>query len=323
MKKKKEDKTFKTIDELVNLLKRRNVIIEDDQCVGLYLLGHSYYAVVNGYKEPFLDQEKTKELGDDFYKDGTRFLFFSLMYSMDSMLRDYTRSYLLQAEEIMKNATIYAFCYYHREEEEYLDPASYCSKGEYYQKRKYTSNLIKLLNTLQRNRDNSQRKEYIDHYLKEHGYVPLWVLENALTFGNMSAFFDLQTTKVQNAACRNVEKISQLEPYSLGIKEMRTAYRVLSSFRNICSHEERLYCARVGRNRYSFGDMFKLLEKIISETDMNDFARTILMATYPLRAQPDIKCMVFEAMDIDEAMVKERAKRSALPGIFDDVAEQS
>lgn len=234
------------------------------------------------------------------------------MYSMDDQLRECTRSVLLDAERTMKNATTYAFCYSHRELESYLDPASYCSKKEYRPQKRYTTNLIKLLNTLQRNRDNSQNKEYIKHYISSHGCVPLWVLQNTLTFGNMSAFFDLQKPKIQNAACRNVERISELKTHSLGIKDMRLAYRVLSSFRNICSHEERLYCARVGRNKYSFGDMFHLLQKVLPEYTVNDYAYAISLAMLPLTAHPQIKEMVFTRMGITESFIESCADKSML-----------
>ena len=49
----KMGKEFKTIEELVNLLESRNVITDENTAPALQQ--ESYYAIVNGYKKPFLD----------------------------------------------------------------------------------------------------------------------------------------------------------------------------------------------------------------------------------------------------------------------------
>ena len=51
-------KEFKTIDELIDLLESRNVITDEN--TKTQLMRESYYAVVNGYKKPFLDTQAMK-----------------------------------------------------------------------------------------------------------------------------------------------------------------------------------------------------------------------------------------------------------------------
>ena len=46
-------KEFKTVDQLIEKMKLRNIIVDENTKPAL--LRESYYAIVNGYKAPFLD----------------------------------------------------------------------------------------------------------------------------------------------------------------------------------------------------------------------------------------------------------------------------
>lgn len=269
-------KPFKTLDELIEIIEGRNVYIGDRERAKRFLARESYYAVINGYKDPFIDKVRTEERGEDWYKDRTTIVDFELLYLIDTRLRELTRNILMHAESVMRSTTVYAFCYYNRDAGAYLDPASYVSINEYHHKDSYTRNLIRLLGVLQGVRDNRTHKEYIEHYSKKHHCVPLWVASKALTFGNMSAFYDLQKTSVKNATCRNIEYAIGSEPKSLGANDVWRAYSVLSGFRNICAHKERLYCARVGKSRYSFKDMLELLSLTTGKENLEQYVRGIV-----------------------------------------------
>ena len=43
---------------------------------------------------------------------------------------------------------------------------------------------------------------FVAHYIASYGEVPLWVLSNDLTFGNMSHFFQLIKRGDQNSVCK-------------------------------------------------------------------------------------------------------------------------
>ena len=294
------NKPFLTIEEQVNLLESRNVVVLNRQEAEEFLLKESYYSVINGYKDAFLNLEKTNQGGEDYYKDGVLFNSFIVLFTFDKALRKTTLQYLTEAESIMKTSSVYAFCYYHREKEAYLDPASYCSSQNYAQKKNYTRNLIKLLGILQHAHDN-KGKDYIKHYLEEYDYVPLWVVSNLLTFGNMAAFFDLQQENVQNAICQNIRRSSRKDIEDLGVKELRKAYRILPSFRNICAHNERLYCARVGKtNSYSFNEMFDILERILPEESISKFGNEVASYLEIIGRDNDLYPAIVKGMNISE-----------------------
>lgn len=271
-----EDKPFKTLDELLEILESRNVIINDKEFAKRILGRESYYAVINGYKDPFIDTYETKRRGEDYYKDGTTFEDFWMFYQVDVSLRSRTRDILMVAEAAMKTATVYSFCFYHHEANSYLDPSSYVPIKDYMHKKSYTRSLIRLLNVLQSIYDNKQKKGYVQHYLNHHGCLPLWVASKALTFGNMGAFFNLQERKIQNAVCINLREALGKPKRSIGIKDVRQAYDVLPEFRNLCAHKERLYCASVGKGNYSFKDMLNSLKTALDYRSMNEYINQVI-----------------------------------------------
>ena len=64
-------KEFKTIDQLVELMESRGIVTDDKTATAIKR--ESYYAIINGYKAPFLDREAMKPSADDVYLEGTTF----------------------------------------------------------------------------------------------------------------------------------------------------------------------------------------------------------------------------------------------------------
>lgn len=267
-------KPFKTVDEQIDLLESRNVIISDRKFARRFLLRNSYYSLVNGYKEFFLDEDKTNE-DVEVYRDGTKFEHLTTLYNFDSILRLSMMHCLTTAEKAMKTATIHAFCHKHQNPEDYLDPACYCAKKDYPGK-DYTTNLIRLLSTLQRIRDGrGETLPYIDHYRNKYQFVPLWVAGNALTFGNMSHFYSLQTISVQNETCHLI--CESIGSNVISARKLRGIYSTLTTFRNTCAHGGRLFCKRAGRRGdKTFIDMLIDLSTVSAEQEI-DFAFSTLM----------------------------------------------
>lgn len=71
---------------------------------------------------------------------------------------------------------------------------------------------------------------------KKYGNVPLWVLTNALTFGNISKMYMLLPQDIQIKVSRNYQCVNE--------KQMVSIRAVLVKFRNVCAHGERLFTYR-------------------------------------------------------------------------------
>lgn len=117
------DKSFHSFDELVQLLESRGVFIDDS--TKTVLKRESYYAVVNGYKDPFLDSTATTAAGEDRYLNGTHFSEIHLLFLLDRQIRMALLPALLIAETTLKTLTVHTFCSRHPERGSYLDPANY------------------------------------------------------------------------------------------------------------------------------------------------------------------------------------------------------
>lgn len=77
---------------------------------------------------------------------------------------------------------------------------------------------------------------YINHAQKKYGNVPLWVLMNALTFGNISKMYMLLSQDLQSKISRNYSCINE--------SQMSSILSVMVKFRNVCAHGERLFTDR-------------------------------------------------------------------------------
>lgn len=270
-------KTFLTIEEQMDLLESRGVRRSDSERHALMREG--YYSIVNGYKQPFLDKEKTALHLDDRYLDGTSFDDLFALFSFDRSLRALTFRNLIKAEATTRTAIAYTFANAHRSQDAYLLQESYCTESEYLEYDKsgnsYADELSGLTSILKRTRDKSD-SEFISHYRESHGSVPIWVLCNALTFGNIQHFFNLMKPNEKVSVCKMIaESTDRKGSKSLGyfdVGEARVSLEVLVKYRNLCAHDERLYCAHVGaRKNVGYSKMIWMLERFLTEIEFYHF----------------------------------------------------
>lgn len=75
-------------------------------------------------------------------------------------------------------------------------------------------------------------------------------------------------------------------------------FQVLSGFRNICAHDERLYCAVVRGARFS--DMYSLLARVLPDREIQAMFDELgeLVRTYQGSIAQDVLYGVFEEMNI-------------------------
>lgn len=274
-------KPFLTIEEQIELLERRGVSRTEGERYALMREG--YYSIINGYKEPFLEPVVTKDDLSDRYKDGTSFDDIFTLFTFDRSLRALTFRNLIKAEATARTAIAYTFASAHRGQDAYLLQESYCSEQEYLEYNRsnnsYADELSGLTSILKRTRDKSD-SDFISHYRNAHGSVPIWVLCNALTFGNIQHFFNLMKPNEKASVCKMIaestgRKGSKLLGY-FDVDEARVSLEVLVKFRNLCAHDERLYCAHVGaRKNVGYSKMIWMLERFLTEEEFYGFLRDV------------------------------------------------
>lgn len=222
------EKVFKTYDEMINLLISRGVDISDStkKSYAKKRLQHEgYYNLINGYKGLFLLEESDSE--EDQYKPGTTINEIYSLYNFDRKLRTVFLDYILIIETNIKNLVSYAFSekYGHSN---YLLYSNFDTL-----KRDSSKNITSLISEIQRQTASRYTDPSISHYLKTHGYVPLWVLNSILTLGTISKFYSLM---------KQPERQSVAKILHLNDSDLESFLFYLSKIRNFCAHGNRLFC---------------------------------------------------------------------------------
>ncbi len=213
------EKKFFSYDEQLNLLERKGLEFPDrDEAIRL-LKEHSYFDLINGYKYPF-----KKEGGN--YKLHTTFEDIHLLYCFDDDIRFALIRAIMEVEIHIKSLLSYAFCEcFGSDEEQYLNPDNYnCLGNEVFQKFKAI-----VQNTL----NDCDKFSYMKHQKDMYGNVPLWVLVKALTFGTISKMYSFQKPQIQVQICKEFKSVSE--------NALETFLDLLTRFRNVCAHNERLF----------------------------------------------------------------------------------
>ena len=226
------EKIFKTIDEQIDILKSRNVVIDDYDKAYNLLSKNNYYYLINGYKNLFIDS-KTKE---EKYINGTKLDELYALYEFDKNIKINFLKYLLLIENEIDTYIAYEFSksYGHKN---YLLPTNFCNSNS---KQFLIESFINDVD-LEIGYQYKNCNEMIIHYLDNYKYVPLWVLVRILSFGKISKFYSLMKPKEQNEISRK---------YNLRIHEFRIILHNLTLIRNVCAHDEKLYDIKI-KNRIS------------------------------------------------------------------------
>lgn len=223
-----EEKVFKTLDDLVALLQERGIDIQDASAhdyAKRVLEKHGYYNLINGYNKLFLDTESEMVR----YRQGTTMNEINALYQFDRVLRDIFFRYILEVETHIKSLISYYFSESHGHKN-YLVYTNFNTSL-----RDSESKIMNLIAEIQRQTANHSNDPSISHYLKIHGYIPLWVLNNILTLGTISKFYSLMLPQERQAVSRC---------FGIMDNELENALAYISTVRNFCAHGNRIYCFR-------------------------------------------------------------------------------
>lgn len=215
--------TFLTYQQQLNKLVSEKMLSVSDEAYAKEALEQlSYYSLIGGYKEPF------KHAASGNYKHGVTFEEIVALYFFDEELRTLFLKYILHVERHMKSIISYHFCEkYGEHQQAYLNPDNYTLT------KKNTSEVNRLVYSIQKAISQPSRYTYIAHHSNKYGNVPLWVAMNALTFGQVSKIYQYAPNDIQY-------KISQKFPH-VTERELHQFITVIARCRNICAHGERLF----------------------------------------------------------------------------------
>ena len=218
-------KKFSTFSEQVEWLQdEKKLIISDKQYAEDVLKHIGYFSLMGGYKHLFRIPLTKK------YKDGTSFDEIVSLYEFDAELRELFFKYLLQIERHLRSLMSYYFSEQYGESQ-----SAYLYANNFNNSRRNRNTVSRLIATLQRAASTTDYV-YINYYRNTYGNIPLWVLINVLTFGNLSKMYKVFPQSLRSKVCKNFGIINQ--------RQMEQFLSVLTKFRNVCAHGERLFTYR-------------------------------------------------------------------------------
>ena len=194
-------KPFITYTAQIEKLKNeKNLIITDPDLAVDVLQNISYYSLIGGYKHPFIDIHTRK------YNNGSCFEDIVALYEFDEELRGLFFKYLCRVERRVRSSISYHFCQKHGErQEEYLNPNNYDKNPK---NQNGITKLIKMLDMMaKKNKDH----EYLVYQRNKYHNVPLWVIMNTLTFGQISKMFEFLPQNMQGTICQDFGNVKKNE----------------------------------------------------------------------------------------------------------------
>lgn len=223
------DKKFKTLQEQVDILESKGLLIEDrDECIDI-LLRENYF-FINGYRHLLMKspQDRNFVVGSTFRELYSIFLF-------DRYLRNIIFKNLLIVENNMKSIISYQLSKkYGYHEKDYLNAKNFTNDPD-------KSRRVKdLINKMKRQiRVNGQQHTATMHYITNYGYIPLWVLVKLLSFGVISDLFTVLKPE---------DKVGIADIYDVEVSQLEDFLPILANYRNLCAHEDILYDHRTDKS---------------------------------------------------------------------------
>ena len=216
------EKQFKNLDEQIEIMKYKGLIITDEEYAKEVLLRENYF-FLNGYRHLFMEEQ-----GDKRFLPNTKFEEIYSLFLFDRTLRTILFKNLLIIENNLKSITSYQLSKkYGYKEKDYLKEKNFTNNRE---KKRQVKDLI---NKMKRQiRINGREHTATSHYVSNYGYIPLWILVKVLSFGIVSETYSILKEEDQD----QIAKIYHLKPETL-----ITYLPILANYRNLCAHEDILF----------------------------------------------------------------------------------
>lgn len=208
-------KPHKSLDEQLELLRSRGLVINNSSSAKHYLLNLNYYRLA-GYSLGFQSSRETHQ-----FKSGTQFDDILNLYIFDRELR----LLLLDAIERIEVSTRTTWAYYFSEKH---GPHAHLSQTHSRNSRWFAGNIESLNKSI-----TKSSEVFVQHHISNSHMLPIWVACEIITFGLLSRFLkNLKANQVQS----NIARI-----YSLDYDTLVSFIEHLVYLRNLCAHHSRVW----------------------------------------------------------------------------------
>ena len=212
-------KEFKTIDQQIDILKKKGLIIDDLNKAEDILLKENYF-FLNGYRHLFMNSPTDRTFVSGATFDELYSLFLFDRYSRNILFKN-----LLIIENRLKSVISYQLSKkYGYREKDYLNIKNFNRDPE--KKRRVKDVIDKMKRQI---RINTSRHNATMHYLRNYGYIPLWILVKVLSFGMVCELFSI---------LKDEDKLEISSVFGITVEYLESFLPILSNYRNLCAHED-------------------------------------------------------------------------------------
>lgn len=227
------DKPFKDYDELINILKKRNIIISDENFAKQCLSDISYYTLINGYKEIFTNN-------NDIFSPPVLFENIYILYMFENTLSSILLKYIIHIEKSLKSKLSYIISKKYGVFTDINDITNTNTKDylnrDNFQNNKYRNNALRSIKECIPNNKNQS----IQYYIANHNHLPCWILINGISFGQAILLYKSLKSEDKKYVCDQL-----INSPALTIEEktsfLSNALDILREYRNSIAHGQKLF----------------------------------------------------------------------------------
>ena len=213
------NKVFKNLDEQIEILKDKGLIINDIENTKEVLLRENYFFIM-GYRHLFLRHDSSRK-----FIDGTTFDELYSLFVFDRMFRNIIFKNILIVENNYKSIFSYTLSRnYGYKERDYLNVKNFDND------KSRSRQINDLIRKVKRQFSvNGRQHGATSHYIDNYGYIPLWIGVKVISFGLMSEMFSI---------LKPMDKSSIASVYKIEPDEMEMYLPILANYSNLCAHED-------------------------------------------------------------------------------------
>lgn len=205
-----------TFNEQVLLLKKKNIIVNDQNFCIDFLSKTNYYRL-SGYYLPFIKKDEEK-----------CFIPISIerihnIYSFDAELRNLISLAIEKIEVHIRSQ----LAYYHAHA---YGPEGYMNSSSFNKKHNHSSYISHVTTCISENANTLVVKHHNEHY---DGHFPIWAIIDFFSIGMLSYFYRGMKNPDKTNIANNI--------YGVNYQTMESWLRCLTDLRNRCAHYSRIY----------------------------------------------------------------------------------
>lgn len=223
---------FKTIDQQIDILKTRGLIINDENKAKEILLHYNYYKVING-TIMFFNQSKYPYK----YERGTTFKEIEAVHVFDKEIKKIFLNSILDIERHLRSIISYTFMEHHPEANSYLNPDNFNNDRSL-----IDANIYSMSKTIENFEEEVNYNKSIKYYYEKYNHVPLWFLINFISFGKLVNFYETMKNDEAYEVANDFTKflnanLPEAEGYYLTNRQFQTVITNIKEIRNVCAHD--------------------------------------------------------------------------------------